>query len=206
MQLGIPLSPPCRLTLLSPNNSFPAQLPVLQPHLTGTGGVEGRRRSITGYNPFSNTFKYVAPMHSLSNSNSNRPAKGPRRCMQAHAFGLRDMHACYCAPCSGSRREGMESAPAGLIAGPMEAKSWDSQAKDITADIASSDKYKSLVLHAEVKLAEALERCNRVQPITYASTGEEKPNKLRTAVCCQVSCCEEARCPNLGGGGRGRQG
>lgn len=75
MRLGIPLSSPCRLTLLSPNNSFPAQLPVLQPHLTGTGGVEGRRRSITGYNPFSNTFKYVAPMHSLSNSNSNSPAE-----------------------------------------------------------------------------------------------------------------------------------
>lgn len=88
----------------------------------------------------------------------------------------------------------------------MEAKTWDSQAKDITADIASSDKYKSLVLHAEVKLAEALERCNRVQPVTYASTGEEKPNKLRTAVCCQVSCCEKARGTAFGGGGAREEG
>lgn len=54
------------------------------------------------------------------------------------------------------------------------------------ADVTSSDKYKSLALHAEVKLAEALERCTRVCPTAYTSEGEEKPNKLKTAVCCQL--------------------
>lgn len=72
------------------------------------------------------------------------------------------------------------------MTGNVEVKDWESQAKDITADVTSSDKYKSIALHAEVKLAEALERCTRVLPTAYTDDGEEKPNKLKTAVCCQV--------------------
>ncbi|KAG2492242.1 hypothetical protein HYH03_009486 [Edaphochlamys debaryana] len=68
----------------------------------------------------------------------------------------------------------------------FEVRSWSLQAKEITSDLASSDKYKSLALHAEVKLAEALERCERVSPLATAPTGEERPNKLRTAVACQL--------------------
>lgn len=68
----------------------------------------------------------------------------------------------------------------------MEVKDWESQARDITADVTSSDKYKSIALHAEVKLAEALERCTRVCPTAYTPEGDEKPNKLKTAVCCQL--------------------
>lgn len=69
---------------------------------------------------------------------------------------------------------------------PLDVKDWESQAKEITSDFTSSEKYKSVALHAEVKLAEALERCTRVCPTSYTATGEERPNKLRTAVCCQV--------------------
>jgi len=65
-------------------------------------------------------------------------------------------------------------------------KTWETQAKDIIADVTLSDKYKSLALHAEVKFAEALERCMRVQPPAYTANGEEKPSKLKTAVCCQL--------------------
>lgn len=48
------------------------------------------------------------------------------------------------------------------------------------ADIVNSDKYKSLALHAEVKLSEALERCSRLSPPSY-SDGDQAPSKLRTA-------------------------
>lgn len=67
-----------------------------------------------------------------------------------------------------------------------EVKDWEAQGRDITAEVTCSEKYKSLALHAEVKLAEALERCTRLCPSTYSSDGEEMPNKLKTAVCSQV--------------------
>ena len=65
-------------------------------------------------------------------------------------------------------------------------KTWDLQARDITIDISSSERYKSIALHAEVKLAEALEKCLKVSPTAFSQVGEEQPNKLKTAVCCQV--------------------
>ena len=37
-----------------------------------------------------------------------------------------------------------------------------------------------------MKLAEALEKCLRVSPPTFTKAGDERPNKLRTAVCCQL--------------------
>lgn len=43
-----------------------------------------------------------------------------------------------------------------------------------------------MLWHAQVKLAEALERCERVSPATVTTGGEEKPNRLKTAVCCQL--------------------
>lgn len=73
--------------------------------------------------------------------------------------------------------------------GSTEVKDWEAQGRDITAEVTCSDKYKSLALHAEVKLAEALERCTRLCPDTYSSEGDEKPNKLKTAVCSQVRGC-----------------
>ncbi len=87
-------------------------------------------------------------------------------------------------PAETFRRGGADDG-AGTSSG-MEIKGWESQARDIVFDITQSDKYKSVALHAEVKLAEALERCTRVCPTAYAPGGEEKPNKLKTAVCCQV--------------------
>eukprot|EP00798_Chlamydomonas_sp_ICE-L_P026371 gene26371-17465_t len=68
----------------------------------------------------------------------------------------------------------------------FEVKGWESLAKEITHDVTQSDKYKSIALHAEVKLAEALEKSARVCPTTHAPGGEERPNKLKTAVCCQL--------------------
>lgn len=70
--------------------------------------------------------------------------------------------------------------------GSAEVKDWEAQGRDITAEVTCSEKYKSLALHAEVKLAEALERCARLCPDAYTSSGEGKPNKLKTAVCSQV--------------------
>eukprot|EP00983_Pelagomonas_calceolata_P133339 1161956-Pelagomonas_calceolata.AAC.16 len=70
--------------------------------------------------------------------------------------------------------------------GSAEVKDWEAQGRDITSEVTCSEKYKSLALHAEVKLAEALERCTRLCPDAYNSEGEGKPNKLKTAVCSQV--------------------
>ena len=75
-------------------------------------------------------------------------------------------------------------------------KDWLSQAKDITSDVSSSDKYQSIALRAEVKLAEAFERCTRVCPTSWTPAGEEKPNKLKTAVCCQVGGSSAVREPS----------
>lgn len=93
-------------------------------------------------------------------------------------------------PCrAGSARQlnGDDLTATSTASNGLEVKSWERQARDITRDISSSDKYKSLALHAEVKLAESLERCERVCASTFTPAGEAKPNKLKTAVCCQVS-------------------
>ncbi|EFJ52972.1 hypothetical protein VOLCADRAFT_102592 [Volvox carteri f. nagariensis] len=90
----------------------------------------------------------------------------------------------------GGSRSGKEADLAAAVAAAQTAsfdvRGWSRQAKEITSDLTGSDKYKSLALHAEVKLAEALERCERVSPVTRSSSGEERPNKLRTAVACQL--------------------
>ncbi|GLC45208.1 hypothetical protein PLESTB_000724800 [Pleodorina starrii] len=90
----------------------------------------------------------------------------------------------------GGVRSGKESDLAAAVAAAQTAsfdvRGWSRQAKEITSDLTASDKYKSLALHAEVKLAEALERCERVSPVSHTSSGEERPNKLRTAVACQL--------------------
>ncbi|KXZ49013.1 hypothetical protein GPECTOR_23g102 [Gonium pectorale] len=80
----------------------------------------------------------------------------------------------------------LAAAVAAAQAATYDVRPWSRQAKEITSDLTASDKYKSLALHAEVKLAEALERCERVSPTTQTPTGEERPNKLRTAVACQL--------------------
>lgn len=91
----------------------------------------------------------------------------------------------------------------------FDVRGWSRQAKDVTFELAGSEKYKSLALHAEVKLAEALERCERVCATTRTAAGEERPNKLRTAVACQV-CVSfegkgrwEAACVRVKGRGEG---
>eukprot|EP00198_Chlamydomonas_reinhardtii_P003464 XP_001692800.1 predicted protein [Chlamydomonas reinhardtii] len=70
------------------------------------------------------------------------------------------------APFATGARSGKESDLAAAVAAAQTAtfdvRSWSRQARDITSDLAASDKYKSLALHAEVKLAEALERCERL--------------------------------------------
>ncbi|KAG2431074.1 hypothetical protein HXX76_009607 [Chlamydomonas incerta] len=94
------------------------------------------------------------------------------------------------APFAAGARSGKESDLAAAVAAAQTAtfdvRSWSRQARDITSDLTASDKYKSLALHAEVKLAEALERCERVSPLAHTAAGEERPNKLRTAVACQL--------------------
>lgn len=66
-------------------------------------------------------------------------------------------------------------------------RDWRRQGQDAAAlDAKQADRFKSLAVHAEVKLAEALERCTRMCPTTSTSDGQPKPNTLKTAVCCQV--------------------
>lgn len=52
-------------------------------------------------------------------------------------------------------------------------------------DISDIPKYKSASIHAEVKLAEALNRCTQLCVDANVDTKGQKPNKLKTAVCCE---------------------
>ena len=49
-----------------------------------------------------------------------------------------------------------------------------------------ASQYKSLAIYAETKLAQALDNSSKACPDTYDIDGELLPNKLRSAVCCQV--------------------
>lgn len=71
------------------------------------------------------------------------------------------------------------------IAAP-EVRDWRSQAVGVTKDGPSAERFKSLAVHAETKLHEALKRCDELCPPSYTKDGAERPNKLKTAVCCQL--------------------
>jgi hypothetical protein len=73
-----------------------------------------------------------------------------------------------------------------LPSGLGEVKEWDEQGAELLAGLTGSEKFKSLAVHAHVKLAEALERCSRLCPSAYTPDGDPKPNKLKAAVCCQL--------------------
>lgn len=164
------------------------QLPLLQPSLTGTNGIEGKGQSAF-LAPFSTRWvpEHAAatyPPHAQPSISHTLPgSKRPGACFTCLEF------VCACRAGSARQQNADDASTSGSGAmGGMEIKGWERQARDITTDISSSDKYKSLALHAEVKLAESLERCERVCASTFTPTGEAKPNKLKTAVCCQVSC------------------
>ena len=52
----------------------------------------------------------------------------------------------------------------------LKTTSWRDVSKEILGGEKSTDKYKSLALHAEMKLAEALEKCSRGERETLTRT------------------------------------
>ena len=65
----------------------------------------------------------------------------------------------------------------------LQPRMWSDQAKELTNSL-SALKYRSVAMQAEVRLREALDRCNEV---TGAHLQDSKtPHKLRTAVACQL--------------------
>jgi hypothetical protein len=68
----------------------------------------------------------------------------------------------------------------------LEPRDWSSQAADAASGLKDSSQYKSLAIYAETKLAQALDNSSKSCPDMYDIDGELLPNKLRSAVCCQV--------------------
>lgn len=102
----------------------------------------------------------------------------PRMCMPAHRRGHQKR---VQQPGEGG---GDDASPASCI----QDRGYASQAAGITRELEDVSKYKSLALFAEVKLSEALEACAKACPDVHEADGALIPNKLRTAVCCQVRC------------------
>lgn len=67
----------------------------------------------------------------------------------------------------------------------IRTQSWSAQAHDIAAN-SKTQQQLSAYIYLEVKLAEALDRCDSICPPRASESGETLPNKLRTAVCCKV--------------------
>jgi len=66
----------------------------------------------------------------------------------------------------------------------MTYRIWGDQAAEFTKQSGERARYRSVATHAEVKLKEALERCN--EAIGAHLETERHPHKLRSAVCCKL--------------------
>lgn len=111
----------------------------------------------------------------------------------------------------GQLRQCCNAPPAGSLISTVQ---WSWQADELLAEVSGSSainsagssgsnagaerrhKLMSLALLAELRLAEALEKAGRAPPAAQLLAdegGRPLPHKLRTAVCCQVSCWRWAR-------------
>lgn len=87
---------------------------------------------------------------------------------------------CRAASESGLKHFGHDHVPG------VQLRLWGSQGSDIF-DSLSSPKHQSAVTELEVKLREALDKCNEATSAHLHEEGTERgPHKLRTAVCCQL--------------------
>ena len=68
----------------------------------------------------------------------------------------------------------------------LQVRLWGSQGSDILSSLTHS-KYQSVVTELEVRLREALDKCDAATAAHLRTCSDERtPHKLRTAVCCQL--------------------
>lgn len=68
----------------------------------------------------------------------------------------------------------------------VRTQGWHDQGQDLTQS-QQPKRQLSVCIQLEVKLAEALDRCDSLSPPQADDDGQLLPNKLRTAVCCKAS-------------------
>ena len=67
----------------------------------------------------------------------------------------------------------------------VRTQNWHAQGQQLAGN-ADSTRQVSVCIQLEVKLAEALDKCDSLCPPQADDNGQPLPNKLRTAVCCKV--------------------
>jgi hypothetical protein len=68
----------------------------------------------------------------------------------------------------------------------VKTRSWDAQATEVMADASSTERFRSLAVYADIKLQEALDKCNGITPAHARDEGA--PDRFRAACCLQVLC------------------
>lgn len=91
-----------------------------------------------------------------------------------------------CAKCCWCYRAGKDSSRGARSSKYIRTQSWSAQAHDLAGNSKTRHQLSAYV-YLEVKLAEALDRCDSICPPKASESGEPLPNKLRTAVCCKVT-------------------
>jgi len=89
------------------------------------------------------------------------------------------------------RGDGSRSSPAQLkfepdesFNPPVKTRNWDAQASEVMADASTTERFRSLAVYADIKLQEALDKCNDITP-AHART-EGAPDRFRAACCLQL--------------------
>ncbi|KAK9823405.1 hypothetical protein WJX72_002526 [[Myrmecia] bisecta] len=67
----------------------------------------------------------------------------------------------------------------------LSTQDWQAQAEQLTQGV-NAPSYRSLAVYAQVKLTEALDKCDQASPPRLAEDDTVLPDRLRTAVCCQL--------------------
>ena len=67
---------------------------------------------------------------------------------------------------------------------PIKTRTWENQADEVMSDGATTEKFRSLAVYADIKLQEALEKCNVITPAHVRD--ENTPDRFRSACCLQV--------------------
>ena len=68
----------------------------------------------------------------------------------------------------------------------VRTQDWHDQGQELS-QTQQPKRQLSVCIQLEVKLAEALDRCDSLSPPQADDDGQVLPNKLRTAVCCKAS-------------------
>jgi len=100
-------------------------------------------------------------------------------------------------------RASKDSSHSGTTSRHARTQDWHAQGQELTGTH-QPKRQLSVCIQLEVKLAEALDKCDSLCPPQADDHGQLRPNKLRTAVCCKVrqpdlywfshsACCNASR-------------